>query len=798
MLIEVAVNLAPGVIDRTLTFLVPPELLPRVHKGSLVLVEVNKQLCAGLVVDLIVDTDRTRLKAIKDVLEEKFLAPQLIELGRYLASRYFCPLSVALAALLPPATGRRLQRCWRWLPQGKKEVDAAFSLATCLPAPAAAIAAYLDSHGLVTEGQLRQFARRPVLTRTLALLQAHGLLKEEWHWRPAPRRRQQRWVVAKKVAASTVEALQKRAPRQATILEQLHKHGPQPAALLAADGGYAALRRLADRGLIEITEETLSEIEVTAPPVKLNRYQAKAVDRIKAALGRGGYFLLHGVTGSGKTEVYINCVREALAEGYQALVLVPEHSLIPQMVERLQHGLGVRVTVLHGNLPVGERSESWEQIRRGEVQVVTGSRSAVFAPLPHLGLIIIDEEHAGSYKQDAAPRYDTREVAIKRGQLEGAVVVMGSATPSIESYYLARQGRVQRLDLPHRVDNLGLPRTEIVDLRAEFRAGHQGILSRRLREEIAAALGAGRQAILFLNRRGYAPHVICRQCGNVVSCRHCAIVLTYHRDATLRCHYCGYVERAGANCSLCGGILSYLGTGTQRVEEEVAELWPGARIIRADRDTTAKRGQWETIYGAFAAGQADILIGTQTITKGMDFTGVTLVGVINADLSLYQPDFRARERTFQLITQVAGRAGRKTPGGRVIIQTYNPEDPAIVLAAAQDYYKFYAQELRNRQALGYPPFNKLVRLGFSGPEEAKVIEAAHNMSEEISRVSNKIEVMGPAPGYPSRLKDNYRWQLMLKIRGFKYEKAKLAEALRAFQPQGKVRLIVDVGPINPW
>jgi len=809
LLVEVAVSSAPVYTrlpcwarmennNGTLTYQVSPELSSQVKEGSLVLVTVGKQLATGVVVALPDKANRTRLKAIKAVLERDFLPPGMIELGRYLAERYFCSLAAAINALLPPTTGRRLERRWCWLPAPGGETEEALNLANCLPAPAGAVAAYLASRREAGEGQLQQFGRRQELSGVLTALKSHGLIREEWSWRGAPRERRTRWVAAGERAAAGIEALIKKAPRQAAILKALLDGGPQPVASLAAGGGYAALKRLEEQGLIEITPSPPGDKKETCPQIKLNAAQEEAAGIINAALGRGGTFLLHGVTGSGKTEVYLRCAAEALAKGYQVLFLVPEHSLIPQMVTRIRQRLGEKVVVVHGELAAGERATVWEQARRGEIQIITGSRSALFTPLPRLGLIIVDEEHAGSYKQDTAPRYDAREVAIKRGQLEGAVVVLGSATPSTEIFYLARQGKIQLLQLPRRAGNVSLPRVEIVDLRAEFRAGHQGILSRRLEEGITTALAAGQQAILFLNRRGYAHHILCRQCGHVPLCRHCAVALTYHRDGTLRCHYCGYVEKALASCPVCGSTLVRLGSGTQRVEEEARALWPGARILRADGDTTARKGQWEKIYRTFADGQADILIGTQTITKGMDFPGVTLVGVVNADLSLYQPDFRARERTFQLLTQVAGRAGRRTGIGEVIIQTYNPHDPAITLAATQDYHKFYEQEIAMRRSLSYPPFIKLVRLGFTGPDEARVIETAHEVAGLINSKGGKIQVLGPAPGYPSRVKDHYRWQLMLKVPGWSRYKGHLAASLAAYRNRHNVRMIVDVGPINPW
>ncbi len=798
MLVEIAINSAPKSISKTLTYSVPSELISKVKPGTLVQINVKKQMFTGLVVKGVQETGCAEIKPIVKVLEEEFLPLGLVKLGCYMANHYFCSLAAALGAMLPPATSERLEQCWLWKPCKGKETEAALKLASYLPPPVPMLAGYLADNRLVSPRMLQRLGRQRDITQGLVILQTHGLIKEKWCWQLPPCRRRPRWVIPEIKTAAEAELLQKRAPRQAAILKRLLTDGPQPAAALAAPGGYAALNRLEERGLVRYSEGPPTERQKTAPTVELNKHQQHAVRTINKALGQGGTFLLHGITGSGKTEVYIDSIREALSKGYQALVLVPEHALIPQMVSRLEQRLGIKVAVVHGSLPRGERSFVWEQIRRGKVQIVVGTRSAVFSPLPRLGLLVVDEEHSGSYKQEMAPRYDTREMAIKRGDLEGAVVVMGTATPSIESFYLTERKRVQRLDLPQRVEGLSLPQLKIIDLRAEFRAGHQGILSRRLCKEINMALAAGKQAILFLNRRGYASHIICRQCGHVALCRHCSIALTYHQDATLRCHYCGYVQRSENSCSLCGGALARLGVGTQRLEKEVIKLWPRAKILRADGDTTGRRGQWEKMYHTFAAGKADILIGTQMVTKGMDFPGVTLVGVINADLSLYQPDFRARERTFQLLTQVAGRAGRRISGGQVIIQTYNPHDPAIILASTQDYLQFYQQELQYRQTLGYPPFNKLVRLGFSGSCEGQVIEVAHKLAGVVGRINAPIKIMGPAPGYPVKIQDNYRWQLMLKVPDFTHNRGNLIKALKNFQNNYRVRIIVDVGPINPW
>lgn len=798
-MVNVVINSTPNVINKILTYRVSPDLKDLVKKGSLVLVPIGKQEATGIVIDFIYDIAKKGIKQIKQVIETDFIPPKMLKLGYYLSERYFCPLGIALNTLVPPAMNRRLKYRWRWQPLNESENKEAVSLAHFLSPTAGLIADFLLKKKTISESQFSKFGKKSEIIRELNLLESHGLVKKEWFWQKAPRQRQRLWVETRPEAVEAVENLRKKAPRQAAILQNLLTNGPQLVSALTSGGGYSSLKRLKEQGLINFSEQLPIKANDNFNEINLNKEQQQSVNAIVNCLGKYKTFLLHGITGSGKTEVYLRSAREALKKGYQVLLLVPEHALIPQMLNRVRQELGEeQVAVIQGNLPDGERTEIWKKSLKGKIKIVIGTRAALFAPLPRLGLIILDEEHVSSYKQDQAPRYDAREVAIKRGIMEEAVVVFGSATPSTESYYLARSGRIGLLQLPLRVGNLSLPKVEIVDLRKEFRTGNHGYLSRTLKQKVSNTLRTGKQAILFLNRRGYAPQVICRNCGQVTLCDNCGIALTFHNDSTLRCHYCGHVAKFKDKCKFCGGKLARLGIGTQRLEEEVRALWPKAKILRADADTITGRGQWEKIYSTFLKGQADILIGTQTIAKGMDFPNVDVVGVINADLSLYQPDFRARERTFQILTQVAGRAGRKSLGGKVFIQTYNPDDPAIVLAAKQDYKSFYEQEIKLRKALNYPPFIKLVCLGFIGTNEARVIETAHTLTQLINSSESNIEVLGPVPGYPPRLNNNYRWQIMLKLTNWANNKKTLVECLKTFRNHSDIRIIVDVGPINNW
>lgn len=596
---------------------------------------------------------------------------------------------------------------------------------------------------------------------------------------------------------------EKRAPKSAMVWQvALARPGMSRTELaLAAGVSPSVVDGLVARGLLRGEERItrrdpcarLPEIK-TEPPL-LNQEQSRAVREIVAALGRGKreVFLLHGVTGSGKTEVYLHAIAAALDRGLQAMMLVPEIALTPQMVDVFRSRFGSRVAVLHSRLSHGERYDEYQRLRTGEARVALGARSAVFAPLENAGLIILDEEHEPSYKQDDTPRYHARGVALRLAGLTGAVVVLGSATPSLETYCRAGTG-YRLLELTRRVAGRLLPRVRILDLRQELQTGNKSIFSRQLQQAIAHRLSRQEQVILFLNRRGYATLVVCRECGLVLKCPHCDISLTYHTSGRLRCHYCNYTILAPSLCPGCGSRhMAYFGTGTQKVEQEIRQLFPNAAILRLDGDTVGPRGAHREIVEDFRQRKADILIGTQMVAKGLDLPGVTLVGVINADITLYMPDFRASERTFQLLTQVAGRSGRGEQGGEVLVQTYSPHHYAVTCAQNHDYRGFYRQEMALRRSLGYPPFAHLCRLVVSGGKEEEVQEAAAALAEVIQGV----ELLGPAPAPLTRIKDRYRWHLVLKAGTPALLREAVSAGLTAFAKYHRHRRVQVFADIDP-
>ncbi|HHW43753.1 MAG TPA: primosomal protein N', partial [Desulfotomaculum sp.] len=527
-------------------------------------------------------------------------------------------------------------------------------------------------------------------------------------------------------------------------------------------------------------------------------HQRRAVQEITGSLGLGErrLFLLHGVTGSGKTEVYLQCIAGALQQGLQAMMLLPEIALTPQMIDIFRGRFGRRVAVLHSRLSQGERYDEYQRLRAGEARVALGARSAVFAPLEKPGLIILDEEHEPSYKQEETPRYHARGVALRLAGLAGAVVVLGSATPSLESYARATAaGASYRLvELPERIGGRPLPRVKTIDMRQEIRAGNKSLFSRQLREAMTERLSRGEQIILFLNRRGFSTLVVCRECGLVLKCPHCDISLTFHSSGRMRCHYCHYSVLAPSLCPGCGGrYLAYLGAGTQKIEQEIRELFPDAGVMRLDGDTTARRGAHREIIEGFRRGGAGILIGTQMVAKGLDLPGVTLVGVIAADLSLFMPDFRASERTFQLLTQVAGRSGRGDREGEVLVQTYSPHHYAVTCAVNHDYQGFYRQEMTLRRSLGYPPFTHLCRILVSGRKEEEVQEAA----AAIAGLIQGVDMLGPAPAPLTRIKDRYRWHLVLKSHAPAALRAAVKPALDFINRHSRWRKLVVSVDMDP-
>lgn len=534
--------------------------------------------------------------------------------------------------------------------------------------------------------------------------------------------------------------------------------------------------------------------------VELTEEQHRAVEAVALRIGRTSEpCLLHGITGSGKTHVYIEIVKRCLSAGKGAIVLVPEISLTPQTIQRFRNAIGDTIAVIHSNMSDGERRDGLEQLMAGDKRVVIGVRSAVLAPVENLGAIIVDEEHDGSYKQsDPAPRYHARDVAIMRGRLQKAAVVLGSATPSLESYHNAQRGKYALVQLRRRFGQASLPRVEVVDMNQEHQADNWTFLSRYLHRRIVETLQRERQIILLLNRRGFSTFLLCKECGFVHSCPNCSVNLVYHRDTLqLRCHQCGHFAQAPSRCSECGGEqLQYKGTGIQKAEELLRTEFPEASILRMDQDTTRRKGSHVSILGEFAGGNVDILLGTQMVSKGLDFPGVALVGVLQADVGLHIPDFRGSEKTFQLLTQVAGRAGRTDNLGEVVIQTYLPTEPSVVCARTHDYPAFVQEEMKSREELHYPPFCRLARVVVENESEREAQTHIEHISRSIARRGGTaLQLMGPSPAVFSRVKSAYRFSLIVRSDSPRLLQRTLAE-VRTNHRRKDGKLIIDVDPLN--
>ena len=558
---------------------------------------------------------------------------------------------------------------------------------------------------------------------------------------------------------------------------------------------------------------SISDRETDRKPVEfLTEEQQQAVSAIGNAITRGIHsrFLIHGVTGSGKTEVYIRAAEQALEMGRGVIILVPEISLTGQITERFLAAFGRdSVAILHSRLSSGERYDQWKLIRSGEVRIVIGARSAAFAPVEKLGLVVVDEEHEATYKSDFTPKYDTTEVALKRLQDKdnNGVLVLGSATPSVVTYNRAEDGIFQLIKLTRRYNDTALPQGEIVDMRRELKEGNSTVISRRLAEEMERQLEAGRQVMLMMNRRGYSTFVSCRECGYVAKCPNCGLSLVYHKNGMMVCHYCGHEERAATACPECGStFVRYFGSGTEKIEETVQGLFPGRAVDRVDLDSIKKKGELNRKLKRFERGETDILIGTQLIAKGLDFKNVGLVGIVSADVSLNIPDYRSPERAFQLITQAAGRAGRGSEPGKVIIQTYSPQHYAVTMAAAGDYEAFYRAENSFRKYMMYPPYSDIFQIVFTSAEEESAREGAtlwHRRLMELMPEEDRVNVFDPQQAYMSRVRDTYRYSLIIKCpRGSRQRYAGMInilqeeETLRARKKKADFIAVVDINPYS--
>jgi primosomal protein N' (replication factor Y) len=781
MIARVSLEIA---LRKDFDYLVPPELAGKVDVGSRVQVPFGARQVLGVVIAVAEESAQVNLKFIIKVIgAQTLVTPKVLKLARWIGEYYCCAPETALKSVLPEAV-RKEDASWRE----------------------------------------RLFVRPLPVTGEFPKL---------------PKRQQEVWDIVEK--------------RKEILLAEL---------VALAKTTATTVRKLEDRGLIEIASQ-ISERDpyareqiLATQPIVLNEAQSRALATIKLAmadgpkatttpapfaeLGNNGEpktaaavpatdhktFLLHGVTGSGKTEIYLQAIAHALEQGKGAIVLVPEISLTPQTVERFKArfssgNLQTLVAVLHSHLSGGERHDEWHKIRQGRARIVIGARSAIFAPVEPLGLIIVDEEHEHTYKQEESPRYHARDVAIMRGQMENAVVVLGSATPSLESYANCKRGKFGLLELLERVDNQKMPYVRVVDMRQAAR-GDKGppIFSPQLKEAIAQRLERAEQTILFLNRRGYSSSLQCPKCGYVANCPNCSITLTYHRtDQKLCCHICGYVEKVPVVCpnEKCRNPqIRFAGVGTQKVEDILSRLFPKARVSRMDADTMKRKDDYRRTLGDFRVGKIDILVGTQMIAKGLHFPNVTLVGIIFADMALHQPDFRAGERTFQLLTQVAGRAGRGDVEGEVFVQAFTPFHPSIQYARRHDFQGFYEQEMEFRQQLQYPPFSRVALLTLKGRSEDKVKFYAEHLRRELEKAlkpapvgevttsippveKNEFKdliIAGPAPAPLLKAETFYRYQIMLRTRAMSRLSQQLAKIITPLTLAEDVTLSVDIDPVD--
>lgn len=605
-------------------------------------------------------------------------------------------------------------------------------------------------------------------------------------------------------ADTFLDTISSRAKQQRACVEYLKENSDVKKAYLTKTFGNSAVNSLINCGYIEVySVEKLRTPEVFATSKKsrptLNPDQQKAVDEITKGTGT---FLLHGVTGSGKTEVYMHCIEDALSKNKTAIMLVPEISLTPQVFLQFKERFGDKVAILHSGLSQGERFDEWRRLRSGEATVAVGARSAIFAPLENLGVIIIDEEHDGSYVSEGNPRYDTVEIAQFRAGYNSCPLVLGSATPSVESYYKAEKGEYKLLELPHRINNLLLPEMEVVDMSRELRAGNRDVFSTSLKDALRKTIAAKEQAIIFLNRRGFASFVMCKDCGFILKCKDCDVSLTYHKeDNQLKCHYCGKRYEMIDRCPICHGTNIRQGRiGTERVVEEVRKVLPEARVLRMDNDTTSEKGAHQRILSAFSKGEADVLVGTQMIAKGHDFQNVTLVGILDADFSLYLSDYRSNERTFQLITQVAGRAGRAGKSGKVIIQTYTPRHYVFRYAASYDYKNFYLKEKNTREVTKFPPFTNIVRILITSTSDRKAMDAAKNINEKMKVLLEEFKpdfIYYKGSKAPvTRIQNRYRYQLLMRIKPQNFEtvKQRIFEITDAYRGKDGLWVFVEINP----
>jgi len=785
----------------SLTYEIPESLMEEIDIGSCVLVPLGPRMAVGYVIGLQTTSPVTDTRPILAKLESPVrLRDDMLRLAGWIRERYLCPLPRVVTGMLPGVMHCRVQ--------ARIVVENVLPDAKLLtPKENELFDAICKSTTPITIDSLCKSQRRDSVMRILRQLEKKGVVKRVWELvSPSGKPRVVRGV--RLIRKPTAD--EKLTPRQKAVLDVLARLG-RDVPLMEMISHYslsaASISSLEKKGLVGKVDLVLKRrpaySKLEQKNIRLSDEQQIAIDEITAAIESNAYrgYLLFGVTAGGKTEVYLRCIEHALAKGKGCLVLLPEIALTTQIMNIFKSRFGDEVAVLHSKLSAGERCDEWSRIDAGEARVVLGARSAVFAPLRNLGLVIVDEEHDSSYKQDIQPRYNGRDTAIQRAQDAGAVAVLGSATPSVETYYNAEQGHYKLLTITKRIENRPMPEVHIADLREEWKRGQATIFSTLLLERIRDRLERRQQVMLLQNRRAYSTFLLCRDCGFVAKCPNCAVSLKLHSALKkLSCHHCDYSRPAPSVCPQCEGQrLKGFGIGTERVEEETKRVFPGARVLRMDRDTTSRKGAHAAILDQFRRHEADILVGTQMIAKGLDFPDVTLVGVISADTYLNLPDFRAAERTFQLISQVAGRAGRGPEPGEVVIQTFDPENYALKCAVNHDYLEFYRQEIEFRRELNYPPFSTIINI-VSQDADSRVAKARLDTLLGLIKSTpmserRGVEIIGPQPAVLEKLLGKFRWHLLIRSKDRDVALSLLRRHLDANQELRR-HLTVDVDPTS--
>jgi primosomal protein N' (replication factor Y) len=759
---KVIVDVPAKQTDRPFDYLIPANMLGCISPGMRVVVPFGPRKVQGFVLAIETESQFDHLREIIEPMDlEPVLNDELLYLSDWLTEHTLCYKISAFQVMLPPALKAKYEKKIKL--KSRKFVNELEEVIR----PYFYEKEILHWDEVLQSGQLAAFQKGTAAGKLEVVYEVKERIKKK-----------QIKMITSLVKKEDLKGLQIKSSKQKQVLEFFAANPEsmeRKILLKTLNISSAVLKGLIDKGWLEETTKEVyrdpyeGRMIRKTEPLKLTNDQSAAIEPILASIAESKHevFLLYGVTGSGKTEVYLQSIQKVIEEGREGIVLVPEISLTPQMVNRFKSRFGDQVAVLHSGLSVGEKYDEWRKIQRKEVKVAVGARSAVFAPFENLGIIIIDEEHETSYKQEDNPRYHARDVAIERGKRHQCPVVLGSATPSLETFARAKKGVFKLLTLSRRMNNHPLPDVQIVDMREELREGNRSMFSRILHEKIEERLVRKEQTVLFLNKRGHSSFVMCRDCGYVIQCPNCDISLTYHRfNQQMKCHYCGYEAMVPNICPECGSDhIRYFGTGTQKVEEELGKIFPEARVIRMDVDTTSRKGAHEKLLTAFYEGKADILLGTQMIAKGLDFPNITLVGVLSADTMLHLPDFRSSEKTFQLLTQVSGRAGRHELAGEVVIQTYTPEHYSIELAGEQDYDKFYQREMVVRKVHQYPPFYYIALITVHHEELLKVVDTIEKISRFLhSRLSPNTLILGPVASPIPRINNKYRYQCLIKYK----------------------------------